>query len=620
MKRTFLLPLLITSIAFLNSCQEIEEKPNDSKFPAPSHGGKDILDVKDFIVRLSADSLKPNEQGKWTIISGLKEDKVYFSDERDPKTFFHGMPGEEYLLLWELWKNNKKTEDTVKVSFTPLETEITESKADFHQTRIELHGKEYDRGKWTILGEYKNLVGMSTGTHKPEDEYPNIKVYGLENTTIKIVWTTWYGSKSASDTLEFNSGEYQQREALEALGILYEPYYYKENENGDVVEIAMLGDGRAWRFEDLEQFPELQALKHLKRLILPGNPLTKFPEVITKSYHKLTYLNLSHNKIQNLPDDIGNLKELDTLIINTVPNLGKLPESFGNLKKLKFLDLVDAGITHLPESFGELTSLNYVDLDVNSIEKLPENIGNLKNLKTFRGPYLSKSIPNSFSNLSALEFCFFKVNGPNAILPEDFGKLTNLHTLWLSGDYLKLPESFSNLSNLKDFSLGNTSGLREIPQNFGNLKQLERLFLTLNLTTLPESFGNLSSLKFLTLSGEIHFLPQSFGGLKNLEAFSANECKLKELPESIGQLSKLKEIMMVYNHLTEIPASIGNLTQLQTLVLGRNRITKFPDSLSKLANTLKILAINGNNYPPSEGEKVKAMLPHTQIIMYLEGD
>jgi len=578
------------------------------------------LDVEDFSVRLTADSLKPNEQGKWTILSGLIEDKVYFSDESDPKTFFHGMPGEEYLLLWELWKNSKKIEDTVKVSFTPLETEITESKADFHQTRIELHGKEYDRGKWTILGDYKNLVGMSTGTYKPEDEYPNIKVYGLENATIKIIWTTWYGSKSASDTLEFTSGEYQQREALESLGILDDHYYYKENENGDVIEITMLGVGRAWIFEDLERFPELQALKHLKRLILPGNPLYKFPEVITKSYHKLTYLNLSHNKIQNLPDDIGNLKELDTLVINTVPNLGKIPESFGNLKKLKYLDLVDAGITHLPESFSELTSLDYVDLNLNTIEKLPENIGNLKNLRTFRGPYLSKSIPNSFSDLSALEFCFFRVNGPNAILPEDFGKLTQLHTLWLTGDYQRLPESFSNLSNLKDFSVGNTSGLREVPQNFGNLKQLERLNLTVKLTTLPESFGNLSNLKFFILSGEIHYLPQSFGGLKNLEGFGANGCKLKELPESIGQLSKLKEIMMVYNHLTEIPASIGNLTQLHTLVLGRNRITKFPDSMANLANTLKFLAINGNNYPPSEVEKVRALLPNTEIITYLEGD
>ncbi|WP_026968011.1 leucine-rich repeat domain-containing protein [Algoriphagus terrigena] len=620
MKRTFLLPIFFLFIASLYSCQEIEEKPNDIKLPPPSHGGKDVLDVEDFSVRLTADSLKPNEQGKWTILSGLIEDKVYFSDESDPKTFFHGMPGEEYLLLWELWKNSKKIEDTVKVSFTPLETEITESKADFHQTRIELHGKEYDRGKWTILGDYKNLVGMSTGTYKPEDEYPNIKVYGLENATIKIIWTTWYGSKSASDTLEFTSGEYQQREALESLGILDDHYYYKENENGDVIEITMLGVGRAWIFEDLERFPELQALKHLKRLILPGNPLYKFPEVITKSYHKLTYLNLSHNKIQNLPDDIGNLKELDTLVINTVPNLGKIPESFGNLKKLKYLDLVDAGITHLPESFSELTSLDYVDLNLNTIEKLPENIGNLKNLRTFRGPYLSKSIPNSFSDLSALEFCFFRVNGPNAILPEDFGKLTQLHTLWLTGDYQRLPESFSNLSNLKDFSVGNTSGLREVPQNFGNLKQLERLNLTVKLTTLPESFGNLSNLKFFILSGEIHYLPQSFGGLKNLEGFGANGCKLKELPESIGQLSKLKEIMMVYNHLTEIPASIGNLTQLHTLVLGRNRITKFPDSMANLANTLKFLAINGNNYPPSEVEKVRALLPNTEIITYLEGD
>lgn len=612
--------LLILLAVALWSCQEVEETPRpDLPFP-PTQGGEDILNSSNFWVKLDADSLQPKEQGKWSILSGLVDDKVYFSDQSDPKAIFNGLPGEEYHLLWELLKDDKKTEDTVNVSFVPLKTQITESRADFYRTRIEVSGVEYDRGKWSIIGDYHHIQGFSTGTYKPQDEYPDIRVYALEKTPIQIVWTTWYGSVSASDTLDFIPGEYHQKEALQELGILNNHYYYKENENGDVIEIAMLGDRRASKFANLELFPELQALKHLKRLILPGNPINKFPEVITKSYQQLTYLLLSHNRIQNLPEDIGNLQELDTLIISTVPDLGRIPESFGNLKKLKFLDLVNSGVTHLPESFGELTSLDYVDLDLNTIEKLPENIGNLKNLRTFRGPYLSKSIPNSFSELSALEFCYFRVNGPNVILPEDFGKLTQLHTLWLTGDYQRLPESFSNLINLKDFTVKNTSGLREIPQNFGDLRQLERLSLTLKLTTLPESLGNLSSLKSLTLSGEIDYLPQSFGRLRNLEAFRANDCKIKELPESIGQLSKLKSIRLVYNHLTEIPASIGDLSSLTMLALGRNRITKFPDTFYKLADTLKHLEINGNNYPPSEEEKIKAMLPYTQIITYLEGD
>ncbi|GMQ27874.1 leucine-rich repeat domain-containing protein [Algoriphagus confluentis] len=618
MKRTSF-GLLILFCTAIWSCQEIEETP-PVDLPPPTFGGEDMLNETKFWVRLNADSLKPKEHGKWSILSGLVDDKVYISGETNPKAVFNGLPGEEYLLLWELWKDNKKTEDTVKVSFAPLKTQITELRADFYQTRTDVSGLEYDRGKWTILGDYHHIQGFSTGSYRPEDEYANIRVYALENTPIKIVWTTWYGSASASDTLEFIPGEYHQKEALQELQILDNHYYYKENENGDVIEITMLGIGRAWIFDDMEQFPELQALKHLKRLILPGNPISKFPEVITKSYHQLTFLSLSHNNIHSLPENIGNLQELDTLIINYVPNLGRLPESFGNLKKLKYLDLEFSGLTHLPESFGELSSLNYLELSLNEVEKLPENFGQLKNLQTFRGPTLSQSVPKSFSDLSALEFCAFKVTQPEATLPEDIGKLSRLQTLWLSGDYSSLPESFGSLSSLKDFSLGNTTGLKTIPESFGNLKKLEKVSLHVNLTRLPESFGNLTNLKYLTLWGKILFLPESLGNLSNLEVLVANECKLEALPESIGKLSKLKDIRMIYNHLTEIPASIGDLSSLNTLILGRNRITKFPDTLYKLADTLKHLFINGNNYPPSEEEKVKAMLPNTEIVTYLEGD
>jgi hypothetical protein len=277
--------LLIIGIFFLVSCQTKEDQEPVVP-PYVINGGEDFLNVNRFSIQLNADSLKLSESGLWTILSGLAEDKVYFEDPKNPKSIFHGLPGEKYQLLWEVSNGKKSSSDTVTVTFAPLETEITVVSGSSYQTRIMLNGKTYDKGLWTINGDIHHLRGLSNQGFDDEKD-PNVLIYGLENKTVEITWTTWYGSKSASATVEFSSGEYQQLEALQELGIWDNKYYYKENENGDVVEITMLGIGRAWIFSDLEQFPELQALKHLEKLVLPGNPIYEFPEVITKSYHKL---------------------------------------------------------------------------------------------------------------------------------------------------------------------------------------------------------------------------------------------------------------------------------------------------------------------------------------------
>lgn len=610
--------LLITGLFFLVSCQTKEDQEPVVP-PYVIDGGEDFLNVNGFSIQLNADSLKLSERGLWTILSGLAEDKVYFEDPKNPKSIFHGMPGEKYQLLWEVSNGKKSSSDTVTVTFAPLETEITVVSGSSYQTRILLNGKTYDKGLWTINGDIHHLRGLSNQGLDDEKD-PNVLIYGLENKTVEITWTTWYGSKSASATVEFRSGEYQQLEALQELGILDNKYYYKENENGDVVEITMLGIGRAWIFSDLEQFPELQALKHLEKLVLPGNPIYEFPEVITKSYHKLKYLDLSHNYFTSIPEDFGNLTELDTLVISSIPYISTLPESIGNLKKLKYLDMVHAGLTSLPESFSEMTSLNYVSLELNNIKKLPENIGNLKNLETFRGPVLSESIPASFSDLSSLKFCFFTVTGYNAVFPEDFGRLTNLETLWLSGDYRRLPESFVNLTQLKDLSIGSGTGLTEIPAGFGNLNKLRRLLLVVRMPRLPESFDQLVNLESLGLHGELHYLPNDIGNLKNLTGLSASNLKLKELPESFAELKNLRDVRLFSNEIIHLPSSLGELDNLYIMDIGRNKISEFPPSMAKLADTLRYLAVNGNNFSESQLAMLREMLPDTDITFTLPGD
>lgn len=581
--------------------------------PFITNAGNDFINVEDFSVTLNADELKPNEKGTWSIHSGMVDSKVYFNDKNHPRTVFHGLPGEVYKLIWELTNGKKSTADTVTVSFLPLQTEIVFHNLDFYETRLRLEGKMYEKGYWTIEGNYDHIRSLQRGgVVIPEQEFPYIMFYGFENTNNKITWTTSYGSKSVSATIEFMGGTYQQDEALEDLQILNDPSVYKRNENGDVTQIIMNGDRRAWMFSYLNKFPALKSLVHLNRLELQGNGLQIFPEVITSSYHKLKVLNLSANFTDSLPDNFGNLVNLDTLIM-WGSKVKHIPNSFGNLKNLRYLELTGNYFTTLPESFSDLSSLNHLNIELNTIDKLPENFGNLKNLETFRGPTLLESIPNSFSNLEKLKFCFFYLQSSSAVLPEDFGRLTALETLWMHGNYLSIPNSFSNLKNLKDLEITRGSGIRQLPENFGELANLKSLRMTIRLENLPKSFSNLVNLNSMAFYGELKFLPTDIGKLKNLEWISVGHLKLQEIPESIGDLKYLKALNASTNNIPNIPASIGKLSHLTLLDVGRNKITHFPTTMVNLSNSLRELIIVENDYSDEEFEALKKMLPNTTI-------
>lgn len=600
--------LLFIAIIFFVSCQKDEP-------PFLIDAGNDLLNIEEFEVDLNADALQSNERGTWTIYSGLVDEKVFFEDDKNPKTIFHGLPGEEYKLVWSLISAGKIATDTITVAFAPLKTEIINNSPEFYKSRLFLEAKYYDKGEWTFEGDYHSFERFYYNSGWEAINSPAIRFYGLENKTCKLTWTTWYGSKSASTSITFNAGAYQQDEALEDLSV--SESQYKKDNNGNVIELNMSADGYGRIFRDINLFPALQSLIYLKKLNLSGDGLYVFPEVITSKYLDLEVLFIAHNAISSIPENFGNLTQLDTLIMYNNQDrkvLNSLPDSFGNLTKLRYLKLSGMGINKIPESFSNLTSLNFLDLEGNKINKLPDNFGNLKNLETLRGPALLQNIPNSFSNLEKLNFCFFSINSGQAALPDDFGKLTNLETLWLFGNYQSLPESFPNLINLKNLEITGGSMINQLPDNFGDLTNLEIVRIAGNFTTLPNSFSNLTNLKSLQLHGVLEYLPIDFGNLKNLEWLSINSMNLKEIPDSFGALESLRTFKASQNDITSIPESFGNLPKIVEVDLSYNSISHFPVTMPNLSDTLNDLTIRGNNYSEEELNSLKQMLPSTRII------
>lgn len=83
--------------------------------------------------------------------------------------------------------------------------------------------------------------------------------------------------------------------------------------------------------------------------------------------------------IDQLPEDIGELKDLRYLILNN-NNITSLPSSIGNCTKLEEVNLSNNQITELPESFNNLTVIKSLNLSNNKFTNIPTELWALKEL------------------------------------------------------------------------------------------------------------------------------------------------------------------------------------------------------------------------------------------------
>lgn len=120
------------------------------------------------------------------------------------------------------------------------------------------------------------------------------------------------------------------------------------------------------------------------------------------TFKNLKYLSFRGLPLESLPDEIGDLTDLEELNLEFT-RLEILPATIGKLKKLKILTLYYSKLTELPDEIGNLTSLEELDLGDNLILKLPSSIGKLRNLKKLvlrRNPL--QNIPKEILDLEIL--------------------------------------------------------------------------------------------------------------------------------------------------------------------------------------------------------------------------
>lgn len=311
--------------------------------------------------------------------------------------------------------------------------------------------------------------------------------------------------------------------------------------------------------EITEIYDILYKFPNAKIINLSDNKIEHFPENANGQIGDLEQLELSFNKLVNIPDSIYNFSKLTHLKLRG-NKLESLSENIIKLECLRILTLDRNRLKELPNGIRELKKLEFLDLSHNLIEKLPEwheHFGK------------DKYINLSFNKLICLP---------------RWAKTCTRVGILCHNNFTKDLEGIYQLEICKlDIS---SCGLTDISSNITNMTILKELFLHDNkLEYIPESIFKLSNLRILSIShNKIKRIPRDIRLLKGLEVILAENNEISEVSHLINTL-KLKKIDLSYNKLNSMsgidsknkPAFLFDILPktLRTINLQYNQITRY---------------------------------------------
>ncbi|XP_015592936.1 leucine-rich repeat-containing protein 47 [Cephus cinctus] len=167
----------------------------------------------------------------------------------------------------------------------------------------------------------------------------------------------------------------------------------------------------------------------------------------------LNYLNINQTCLNEIPDGIGKLNNLTTLVLHS-NKISKLPSVIRNLQKLKVLDCSRNQLEHLPQELGNLPQLTSINFSSNLLNELPSQAHNIK-LSILD---LSNNQFNNFPDVcypELIHLAEIKLNG-NKIkqIPSNIHVLPSLKLLDLADNHISaVPGELADCSKLKELNL-----------------------------------------------------------------------------------------------------------------------------------------------------------------------
>ncbi|XP_059209142.1 leucine-rich repeat-containing protein 57 [Centropristis striata] len=213
---------------------------------------------------------------------------------------------------------------------------------------------------------------------------------------------------------------------------------------------------------------------------LTGKHLQEFPEELQRLTSNLRTVDLSGNKIEILPEAVGNFLQLKSLTLNH-NRLAGLPADIGKLKKLETLSLSGNRIQQLPPTMGQLRALRTLNLSGNQISEFPSGLGSLRHLDLLDlSRNQIRSVPAAVSELQAIEMNLNQ--NQISVLAEEVSLCPRLKVLRLEENCLDLssvPVSVLRDSQVSLFSVeGNLFEVKNLRDLDGYDKYMERFTAT----------------------------------------------------------------------------------------------------------------------------------------------
>ncbi|KAL7204516.1 hypothetical protein ACSBR2_017566 [Camellia fascicularis] len=360
----------------------------------------------------------------------------------------------------------------------------------------------------------------------------------------------------------------------------------------------------------------LDLLPKMKRLrVLSLNRYRIGDELIPKpigDLKHLRYLNFSYTRIRTVPESLGTLYNLQTLMLRGCPVLRKLPADMGNLINLRHLDMIDSNsIEEMPRGIGKLTSLqtlsNFIVMKDNNGSRIKE-LGNLIHLG---GKLCISGIENVVDPLDARGVCLNDKQGIDVLtmvwssesldglrnemvtevldILKPHKKLKELHIRSYHG--MSFPTWIGDplFSNMVCMKLQNCKNCTSLPP-LGQLPSLKDLHIEgmSGVKHVGCEFYGLHCAKPFPLLGTLCFVNMSewedwyiFGIDKEVQTFTCvSKLSIKECPKLVGMLPSslpcLKSLEIIKCPRLPVEASSLALPSLTSLSMGDVRLPSLP--------------------------------------------
>jgi len=190
---------------------------------------------------------------------------------------------------------------------------------------------------------------------------------------------------------------------------------------------------------DLASLTFLRHTPSIISLLLSHNRLVSLPAPVFNPVPGLQTLDLSNNKLEDLPSSLGSLRSLRYLDVSH-NNLEVLPARFSELTSLVTLKLNHNRLFCLPQGIGSLTSLEHLAAVGNSMTGLPPSLGCCSRLSVLELQQNNlTALPNSLKGLHTWLLEMHLDDNGFTVLPREVALLTKLTNLTLSGNPLLFP-------------------------------------------------------------------------------------------------------------------------------------------------------------------------------------